>query len=121
MSDPKNVKPLAELATIIRSKNAGPFRLTFDILFDAEETFLAVVASNTIHPGAIADLFGVGEDQVSSIHVLPEGLAIKFTLLRPGAQCSPGESDVYGCQQHVPLMTFPIPLEGNFLLPTGKH
>ena len=36
-------------------------------------------------PGAIADLFGVGEDQVSSIHVLPEGLAIKFTLLRPGA------------------------------------
>jgi hypothetical protein len=26
-------QPLSELADIIRSKNAGPFRITFDILF----------------------------------------------------------------------------------------
>ena len=113
-SDSKPTRMLAELAAIIRSKNAGPFRLTFDILFDDEETFLAVVASNAIHTLSIAGLFGVDADQVSSLHVLPQGLAIKITLLRPRAQCSPGESDVYGCQQHVPLMTMPIPLAGNF-------
>ena len=120
-SDPIPTKTLAELASIIRSKNAGPFRLTFDILFDDEESFLAVVASDAINPAGVANLFGVEPDQVSSMHVLPEGLAIKFTLLRPTAQCANGESDVYGCQQHVPLMTLPIPLGGNYQPPTGKR
>ncbi len=121
MSERTSTRPLAELAAIIRSKNAGPFRLTFDILFDDEETFLAVTASNAINTSAVAALFRVAQDQVSSIYVLPEGLAIKVTLLRPKAQCAPGESDVYGCQQHVPLMTLPIPLEGNFQPTAGKQ
>ena len=113
-SEPKITKPLRDLASIIRSKNAGPFRLTFDILFDNEENFLCVVASNAINPKTVAQLFGVAQSQVSSLYVLPEGLAIKITLLRPKAQCASGESDVYGCQQHVPLMSLPIPLAGNY-------
>ena len=113
-------RTLAELAAIIRSKNAGPFRLTFDILFDDEPAFLAVVAADVINPDNVAALFGVDRAQVSSIHILPEGLAIKLTLLRPRAQCSPGETDVYGCQQHVPLMTLPVPLEGNYSPPTDS-
>ena len=107
-------KALAELAAIIRSKNAGPYRLTFDILFDDESAFLAVTAANVINPDAIAGRFGIDRAQVSSIHVLPEGLAIKVTLIRPRAQCAAGETDVYGCQQHVPLMDLPVPLAGNF-------
>ena len=110
-------RPLVELASIIRSKNAGPFRLTFDILFDEERAFLAVVAAGVINPDAMATLFGVERAQVSSIHVLPEGLAIKITLLRPWAQCAAGETDVYGCQQHAPLMDLPVPLEGNYVPP----
>ena len=112
-------RPLAELASIIRSKNAGPFRLTFDILFDDEPAFLAVMAADVISPDAMAALFGVERARVSSIHVLPEGLAIKITLLRPRTQCAPGETDVYGCQQHVPLMTLPVPLEGNYVPPAA--
>ena len=108
---------LAELAAIVRSKNAGPFRLTFDILFDDEPAFLAVVAADVITPDNVAAAFGVDPAQVSSIHVLPEGLAIKVTLLRPRAQCAAGETDVYGCQQHVPLMTLPVPIEGNYSPP----
>ena len=107
-------RTLAELAAIIRSKNAGPYRLTFDILFDDEPAFLAVAAANVINPDAIAARFGIDRAQVSSIHVLPEGLAIKITLLRPRAQCAAGETDVYGCQQHVPLMDLPVPLAGNY-------
>ena len=42
--DNTGTRTLAELAAIIRSKNAGPFRLTFDILFDEEPAFLAVAA-----------------------------------------------------------------------------
>lgn len=120
-SESKTTRPLRDLASIIRSKNAGPFRLTFDILFDNEQNFLCVVASDVINPSAVAKLFGIARDQVSSLYVLPEGLAIKITLLRPKAQCARGESDVYGCQQHVPLMTLPIPLEGNYQPPNDSR
>ena len=30
---PERSVPLSELASIIRSKNAGPFRITLDVLF----------------------------------------------------------------------------------------
>jgi hypothetical protein len=36
--------------------------------------------------------------------------AIKITLRRPRGQCSFGESDVYGCQQHVPLLGLAVPV-----------
>ena len=36
---------LAEIADEIRSKNAGPFELTFDILFDDERTYQKVKSS----------------------------------------------------------------------------
>ena len=106
-------RTLAEFAAIIRSKNAGPYRLTFDILFEDEPAFLAVAAAKVINPDTIAARFGIDRAHVSSIHVLSEGLAIKITLFRPRAQCAAGETDVYGCQQHVPLMDLPVPLAGN--------
>jgi hypothetical protein len=37
--------------------------------------------------------------------------AIKVTLKRKRAQGARGESDMYGCQQHVPLMNLPVALE----------
>ena len=106
---------LAELASIIRSKNAGPFRLTFDILFDEEETFQGVVATEAITSQSVAALLSVPEDRISSIHVLPFARAIKITLFRPLPQCAAGERDVYGCQQHTPLMELLVPVGGNYL------
>jgi hypothetical protein len=105
---------LGDLAAIIRSKNAGPYRLTFDILFDDEETFLAVVESKTITRESVAALYNIAPERISSIHTLPHGLAIKVTLFRPQAQCSAGERDVYGCQQHAPLMDVLVPIGGNY-------
>ena len=57
---------------------------------------------------------GEVEDPVCRVKLEGEGLAIKVTLLRLRAQCAAGETDVYGCQQHVPLMTLPVPLGGNY-------
>ena len=108
--------PLRDLASIIRSKNAGPYRLTFDILFNERDAFQTVVDSQAISAQSVAALFGVDIDKISSMHVLPQGLAIKVTMYRPRAQCSVGERDVYGCQQHAPLMDLPIPVGGNYRL-----
>lgn len=105
---------LGDLAAIIRSKNAGPYRLTFDILFDDEEIFLTVAESKVITCETIAGLFGITPERISSIHTLAHSLAIKVTLYRPQAQCSAGERDVYGCQQHAPLMDIMVPVGGNY-------
>ena len=48
---------LSDLATVIRSKNAGPFELTFDVLFANRDDFERVVRSKVLSVAAFADLF----------------------------------------------------------------
>lgn len=104
----QNTVPLHSLAKIIRSKNAGPFRITFDVLFESRETFDAVERSAAITRQSVAAAFGVYDSAISSLFAVPTGKAFKVTLLRPIDQSALGETDVYGCQQHVPLMNLPV-------------
>jgi hypothetical protein len=102
-------QPLGTLAKFVRSKNAKPFRLTFDIIFNNRETFERVVRQKVLTPETICSLYGVAPSEITSFHEFPAGLAIKFTLRRKTAQGSPGETDVYGCQQHAPLLDIMVP------------
>lgn len=99
---------LRDLAKMIRSKNAGPFRLTFDVLFDDRRTYERVRDSGALSRDAIAEVFGVPATQISSIYHVDMANAIKITMFRPVVQGAPGETDSYGCQQHVPLMDIVI-------------
>ncbi|HVZ45193.1 MAG TPA: DUF4387 domain-containing protein [Ramlibacter sp.] len=101
---------LGNLAAIVRSKNAGPYRLTFDVLFDREENYLAVSRSGALSAESVARAYGVDAKQVSSFFEIPVARAFKITFVRPHAQCGEGETDVYGAQQHVPLMNMLIPV-----------
>lgn len=102
--------PLSKIASVIRSKNAGPFLLTFDILFEEKENYDHVINSNSFNIKNLSTLLKITESQIKSIHTMPKGNAIKFTIIRPKAQGSFGESDMYGCQQHSPLLSMPIPV-----------
>lgn len=102
-------RPLREHAQIIRSKNAGPYRLTFDILFRDAETFRRVWESEAITRETVSRAFGIGSNQITSLFPVPMGNAIKITLRRPLPQGAVGESDMYGCQQHAPLLDLPVP------------
>ena len=46
---------LKDLAQLIRSKNAGPFVLTFDIMFDSMQDYLRVRDSGVISQGAVRE------------------------------------------------------------------
>lgn len=100
--------PLSSLAKIIRSKNAGPFRITFDVLFESREGFDIVKRSSAISRQSVAAAFGIDESVISSLFAVPSGNAFKVTFRRPVDQGALGETDVYGCQQHVPLMNLPV-------------
>ncbi len=94
---------LQELARVIRSKNAGPRRLTLDLMFDADADFDRAAQSPALSPRRIAALYGVAETDVA---VIPYrlGRAIKITLARKVMAGDPGDRDVYGAQQHAPLL-----------------
>lgn len=103
-------RPLKDLADIVRSKNAGPYRITFDILFRDKSRYEAVRATGAINPDAVALAYGIAVSQISSFFEIDMANAIKITIKRPRAQGSAGDGDMYGCQHHVPLMDLAVPL-----------
>lgn len=109
MSGTRLVK-LGNLAAIVRSKNAGPYRLTLDALFERDDLYLAVSRSRALNAESVAKAYGLDPAMISSFFEVPVARAFKVTLVRPHAQCSLGESDVYGMQQHVPFMNMLIPV-----------
>ncbi len=101
---------LLDLAQVIRSKNAGPFEVTFDIMFEDEATYRMVRDSGVITRKLIAKLYNISENAVLVCRPYDPARAIKITLRRPVSSGDVGDSDVYGCQQHVPLTSIEIPV-----------
>ena len=101
---------LREIASVIRSKNAGPYELTLDVLLQSDEMFEKLRAANVINKASIAKLYGLPESDVLSIVYFPNARAIKATLVRPIPSGALGERDVYGAQQHAPLMNLEFEL-----------
>lgn len=91
-----------DAALVIRSKNAGPYELTFDLMFPDEKTYEEVRPSITKEK--IARLYQIEEAQVLGIVHFAPAYAIKITIVRPRASGDWGETDVYGAQQHAPLL-----------------
>ena len=108
----KRTVPLRELAAIIRSKNAGPFRITLDVLFSDPARYRLVRDSGAVTRETVAKAYGVKPDDIASFFHVDMASAIKITLKRPRTQGAFGDSDMYGCQQHVPLMDLGVPVEG---------
>ena len=98
---------LAEMATLIRSKNAGPFTLTFDVMFSDRETYERVARSGALNPGAFAALYRCDVKDVK-YYECANALAFKFTIPRPIPQGDLGDGDMHGGQQFAPLMTIEV-------------
>ncbi len=100
---------LSELASGLSSKNAGNFHLTFDVIFETQQTYRRVLASGAITPVAVAACYGVEVSEVISIVAFDPGYAIKINMRRRLASGDPGETDVFGAQQYAPLLDLEIP------------
>lgn len=101
--------PLWKLAKTVRSKNAGSFHLTFDIIFEDFETYDRVRRSGVISPQTVASLYGIERlDKIRFFEYDP-GNAFKITIDRPFSSGAVGDTDVYGCQQYSPLLDIQVP------------
>ena len=98
---------LAELASLIRSKNAGPFILTFDIVFPDDGSYLRVKKSGALTTARFAELFRCREEHVQFFEC-DNARAFKFSIPRPIVQGNLGDGDMHGGQQFIPLMDVEI-------------
>lgn len=100
---------IRDLAVVCRSKNANPFLLTLDVVFPDEETFEKVRATGVLNKQLISRLYRVSEEDVLLVE-FPQANAIKATIPRLHGSGAVEDSDVYGAQQHAPLMDVDIPI-----------
>ena len=98
---------LSELAKLIRSKNAGPFQLTIDIMFEDGTSYERVLAGGAISAERFAAIYGV---DVERVHVIPYPAAhsIKVTFPRPVISGDDGDGDMMGGQQYGPLVDLEV-------------
>jgi protein involved in polysaccharide export with SLBB domain len=99
---------LSSLAKVIRSKNAGPFQVTVDLLFGSESAYERVRQSGVLTPEAVARAYRVGPADVLGVYFWDSALAVKITIAREVSAGAPGDNDCYGAQQHAPLLDFVV-------------
>lgn len=105
---------LGDLASVLRSKNSGPFELTFDVLFDTEKVYQLVKDSDILNKTVVSHLLGVQEADIIWIGFFDHALAFKATIprLRKGKIEPNGgymENDVHGSQKYLGLLNMKLP------------
>jgi hypothetical protein len=98
-------RSIMDVARIIRSKNSGPYELTLDIMFSDRRSYQLFRDRRIITPELIGRLYGVLASEVLGIVYFEPACAVKATLRRRVASGAPGDTDIYGAQQHAPLLS----------------
>lgn len=98
---------LAEVAKLIRSKNAGPFWLTLDVMFDDRQTYEAVRDQHVLSVELISRLYMQPRECVR-VFTHDAAMAIKVSIPRPHSSGSPMDTDVFGGQQYAPLLDLAV-------------
>ncbi|EHK21708.1 uncharacterized protein TRIVIDRAFT_70705 [Trichoderma virens Gv29-8] len=104
---------VGEAAKVIRSKNAGPYEITFDIIFNSKDTYDRVKNSGLLRPQLIAELYDLSLDNIVYCGFFDQALAFKATIprMRNGRPAASGgfmEDDVHGSQKYLPLMNLKL-------------
>ncbi len=99
---------LWQVTKLIRSKNSGPFELTFDVIFKEHRTYEKVRDAQLINADWFAKTYGLKPEVVSVINY-DAASAIKVTIPRPVISGDIDDGDVFGGQQYGPLVDIEVP------------
>ena len=102
---------LDELCNVLRSKNAGPFRVSIDIMFKDAASYRTIVERRLLTKEIVAQAYGIPVDDITNFETFDNVSAIKATIKRRIASGAPGDSDCYGMNQEGPLLQISFPAE----------
>ena len=99
------MKKLIDYTRILRSKNAGPLFITFDLIFDNKDTMNYVY--ERLSREDVAEAYGI---DASLVDIIAYGVvnSIKITFPRTTISGALKDTDVYGCQMHMPLASITL-------------
>jgi len=103
-------KRLVDITDIIRSKNSGPYELTIDLMFSTFDWYQKVRDAGAIDEETVCRLYKIKAADIINIIEFDPAKAIKVTIKRPICSGDPGETDVYGAQQHAPFLDLEVDL-----------
>jgi hypothetical protein len=106
---------LLDMAVVIRSKDAGINRLTFDVIFTSGENYEIALSSNLFTRESVARVTGLPLDRVVGTFFVDTCNAIKITIDRPNISASPDERDVFGAQQQSAIENLSVPVYAHAL------
>jgi len=101
---------LLDMAVVIRSKDAGINRLTFDIIFTSGENYEAALHSNVFTRSSVAKLLNLPVERVVGSYFVDSCNAIKISIDRPNISASLDERDVFGAQQQAEIERMVVPI-----------
>ena len=99
------MKRLIDYTRILRSKNAGPLFITFDLIFPDKAIMKNVFSRLT--KDIISKAYDIDSDKIEIIEYDVVN-AIKITFPRKFISGNMADNDIYGCQQHMPLANIMI-------------
>lgn len=99
---------LWQITKLIRSKNSGPFELTFDVIFKSRAAYEKVRDAGIINAQWFARTYQLKPELVSVINY-DAASAIKITIPRPVVSGDIDDTDVFGGQQYGPLVDLEVP------------
>ena len=102
---------LEDLCNVLRTKNAGPFRVSIDIMFKDAGDYRNIVDKKLLTKEIVAQAYGIPIDDITNFETFDNVSAIKTTIKRKIASGSPGDSDCYGMNQEGPLLQLSFPAE----------
>ncbi|KFA79456.1 hypothetical protein S40288_07588 [Stachybotrys chartarum IBT 40288] len=109
-------KTLSDLASVLRSKNAGPYEITIDVMFKSIADYQLVKNSDILSAENLAVALGLPKKDIVWMGYFEPALAFKITIprYRGGKMTSSGsfmEDDVHGSQQHNAIAALKLPPE----------
>lgn len=105
---------LSDICRVLRSKNAGPYEITLDAMFETEEAYNAIKDSGLLSDENLAKALGISKEDIIWSGFFHPALAFKVTIprMRGGKRVAAGgfmEGDIHGSQQHLGLATMKLP------------
>ncbi len=99
---------LRDVAHTLRSKNAGPFAITYDVIFKDEAQFWRAKDSGAFTPRVLAERLKCPAEAIRVVFY-PPAKAVKATVPRLHSSGAFQDTDIFGCQQHGPLLDLEVP------------
>ncbi|HOJ92252.1 MAG TPA: DUF4387 domain-containing protein [Dictyoglomaceae bacterium] len=99
---------LTRLVKVLRTKNSGPFILTIDLIFKDKKIYQELKEKEYFSKKWWSDVYGIKEEDVISVIYFDPVCAVKCNIKRKITSGDPGDTDVYGAQQHAPLLEVDI-------------